>query len=134
MFRTATLAVVVLVARVLSRSDTGGRIRVRANRATRYVVSAVWSLLVCAIALGFAGQACGQVNVISQMYIANGTIDLGERGFIVPIASVGFVPNGGQVNEFGTPGVAEYGTAAVSDAIEEGANFAHGYWNGTNAL
>ena len=53
---------------------------------------------------------------------------------IVTTSSFGFVPSGGQTNEYGSPGVAEYGDPAIHDAIIEGANFANGYWNGTNGI
>jgi hypothetical protein len=53
---------------------------------------------------------------------------------IVTTSSFGFVPSGGQMNEYGSPGVPEYGDAAIHDAIVEGQNLASGYWNGTNGI
>ncbi len=53
---------------------------------------------------------------------------------IVTTSSFGFVPTGGQPNEYGAPNVAEYGDNAIHDALIEGLNPNTGYWNGTNGI
>ena len=70
------------------------------------------------------------------IHLAGGAIDITNGAMIVTTSSFGFVPSGnaGYGHEYGTPGVAEYGDAAIHDAILEGANFANGYWNGTNGI
>lgn len=55
---------------------------------------------------------------------------------IVTTSSFGFVPQGGQANEYMVNGVGqpEYGAAAIHNAVVEGANYANGFWNGTNGI
>jgi hypothetical protein len=77
------------------------------------------------------------VKVLGAVHIAGGTIELeGGAALIVTTSAFGFVPFGTQANEYMVNGVgrAEYGTPAIHDAIVEGANFAHGFWNGTNGF
>jgi hypothetical protein len=66
--------------------------------------------------------------------IAGGAIDLTNGAMIVTTSSFGFVPSGGFPNEYGLPGVPEYGDRAIHDAIVEGLNSPNGYWNGTNGI
>ncbi len=86
---------------------------------------------ICFVIASAGGQALAQHG---------GTIDLGGAGnyvsaLIVTTSSFGFVPSGGQPDDYGTPGVPEYGDNAIHDALVEGANFANGgYWNGTNGI
>ena len=61
-------------------------------------------------------------KTFGSVHIAGGTIDLTNGAMIVTTSSFGFVPSGGQVNEYGSPGVAEFGDAAIHDALAEGAN------------
>jgi hypothetical protein len=69
-----------------------------------------------------------------SVHISGGAIDITNGAMIVTTSSFGFVPNGGQLNEYGSPGVAEFGDAAIHDAIVEGANYANGFWDGTNGI
>ena len=96
-----------------------------------------------------AGQAFAQVvqlnynngTVLGQVHIAGGSVDLTSGALIVTTSSFGFVPQGQQQNEIlqNGVGVAEYGTAAVHDAIQEGADYnaitsTAGFWTGTNGI
>jgi fumarate reductase subunit D len=90
-------------------------------------------------------------KALGTVQIAGGAIDLTNGALVVTTSSFGFAPSAGNYQgaftpgsggEFGTVGVAEYGTAAVHDALQEGANFSgtpgypatNGYWNGTNGI
>jgi hypothetical protein len=73
-------------------------------------------------------------KTFGTVHIAGGAIDLTRSAMIVTTSSFSFVPSGGQFNEYGAPGVAEFGDAAIHDALVEGANYNGGYWNGTNGI
>ncbi len=73
-------------------------------------------------------------KTLGSVHIAGGAIDLTNGAMIVTTSSFGFVPSGGQANEYGSPGVAEFGDAAIHDALAEGANYFNGAWNGTNGI
>jgi hypothetical protein len=73
-------------------------------------------------------------KTLGAVHIAGGAIDLTNGAIIVTTSSIGFVPSGGQINEYGASGVAEFGDAAIHDALVEGANYASGFWNGTNGI
>jgi len=100
--------------------------------------------LAAVVALAYASQASAQTTLLvlsysqaktfGNVHIAGGAIDMTNGAMIVTTSSFGFVPSGGQVNEYGSPGVPEYGDAAIHDAIAEGANYAGGFWNGTNGI
>lgn len=103
------------------------------------------ALLAAIVALAaFAAQASAQTPLLQLDYnsakifgtveIAGGAIDLTNGAMIVTTSSFGFVPTGGAVNEYGEPGVAEYGDAAIHDALAEGVNYNGGFWNGTNGI
>ncbi len=97
----------------------------------------------CFLVLLFGGQADAQnvlldfhsPQVLGAVHIAGGALELeGGAAVILTTSAFGFVPSGGQTSEYGSPGVAELGDPAIHDAIIEGANFANGYWNGTNGI
>jgi hypothetical protein len=99
--------------------------------------------LAAVVALAVASQASASsllqlaysnAKTFGNVHIAGGAIDLTSGAMIVTTSAFGFVPSGGQANEYGTPGVAEYGIAAIHDAIVEGANIAGGFWDGTNGI
>jgi autotransporter-associated beta strand protein len=78
----------------------------------------------------------GHVVTVNDLALLGGKIDMTTGGLIVPQSNFSFVPSGGQDNEYlanGT-GNAEYGNAAIHDALQEGANFASGYWDGTHGI
>ena len=113
----------------------------RVFRGRRFIVSL--ACLTCFLATLFGGQAGAQSLLVldyhapktfGSVHIAGGAIDITSGAMIVTTSSFGFVPSGGQSNEYGSPGVAEFGDAAIHDAIVEGANFANGFWNGTNGI
>ena len=91
-----------------------------------------WCLLACvagAVHFLLGGQALAQsllqldyrAKVFGTIEIADGAIDITNSAMILDATSAfGFVPVGGQLNEYGTPGVPEYGDNAIHDAIEEG--------------
>ena len=104
--------------------------------------------LACVVMV-IAGQAVAQTvqlnynaaTVLGTVQIAGGNIDLTNGALIVTTSSFGFVPQGGEQNEIlqNGVGVAEYGTAAVHDAIQEGADYnavtsSAGFWSGTNGI
>jgi hypothetical protein len=101
-------------------------------------------LLVAAVTVATTSVASAQTSVLvldysnaktfGNVHIAGGAIDLTSGAMIVTTSSFGFVPSGGQTNERGVPGVAEYGDNAIHDALAEGANYASGFWNGTNGI
>jgi hypothetical protein len=102
------------------------------------------AFVAAAVALTVAAEASAQSTLLQLAYsnaktygnvhIAGGAIDLTNGAMIVTTSSFGFVPSGGQANERGTPGTAEYGDNAIHDAIIEGANLAGGFWNGSNGI
>jgi hypothetical protein len=101
------------------------------------------AFMAAAVALSFAAEASAQsllqlaysdAKTYGNVHIAGGLIDLTNGAMIVTTSSFGFVPSGGQPNERGTPGTAEYGDNAIHDAIIEGANLASGFFNGTNGI
>ena len=90
-------------------------------------------LLACmaaVVALSIAAEASAQSLLVldydaakqfGNVHIAGGAIDLTSGAMIVTTSSFGFVPTGGAPNEYGSPGVAEFGDAAIHDALAEGA-------------
>jgi hypothetical protein len=102
------------------------------------------AFVAAAVALTVATEASAQSTLLQLAYsnaktfgnvhIAGGAIDITNGGMIVTTSSFGFVPSGGQANEYGAPGVAEYGDNAIHDALAEGANYSGGFWNGTNGI
>jgi hypothetical protein len=100
--------------------------------------------IACVAVLGLVGPSFADnpgvildynaAKVLGPVHIASGWIDLTNGSLIATTSSVGFVPAGGQANEYGTPGTAEYGASAVHDAIQEGSNYATGFWNGQNGI
>ena len=100
------------------------------------------SLLTFLFALAAARQTpaqvvlSGSVAVFNSVQIASGhTINFASVGaMICTTSSFGFVPQGGQANEYGSPGVPEYGDAAIHDALAEGANYQSGFWDGMSGL
>jgi len=105
----------------------------------------VAALFACVAVVAIAGQAIAQplvvldynaAKVLGTVHVAGGAIDLTNGALIVTTSSFGYVPTGGAANpnDFGTPGVAEYGDNAIHDAVYEGANVLNGYWNGTNGI
>jgi hypothetical protein len=100
--------------------------------------------LAAVVALAVAAEASAQNSLLvlsytqaktfGNVHIAGGAIDLTGGSMIVTTSSFGFVPSGGQSNERGTPGVAEFGDNAIHDALQEGQNLAGGFWNGTNGI
>jgi hypothetical protein len=100
-------------------------------------------LIVAVITVAMSSVAAAQsilvldyngAKTFGAVHIAGGAIDITSGGMIVTTSSFGFVPSGGQANEIGIPGVAEYGDNAIHDALAEGANYAGGFWNGTNGI
>ena len=82
-------------------------------------------------------------KVFGSVQIAGGAIDITSGAMIVTTSSFGFVPDGyfngtKQVlfpDEYGKLNVAEFGDAAIHDALLEGDDLAAGgYWNGTNGI
>ena len=69
-----------------------------------------------------------------------GTIDLGGPGnyvsaLIVTTSSFGFVPSGGQPDDYAHRAFQSTAIMPFTTALVEGANFANGgYWNGTNGI
>jgi hypothetical protein len=106
----------------------------------------VATLLACAAISAIAAQAFADnpgvilnynaAKMLGDVKIANGWVDLTNGALIVTTSSFGFVPVGGpsNPNDFGTPGVAEYGANAIHDAVYEGFNIQNGYWDGTNGI
>ncbi len=99
--------------------------------------------LAAVVALAVASQASAQSLLIlsysnaktfGNVHIAGGAIDLTNGAMIVTTSSFGFVPAGGAPNEYGSPGLAEYGDAAIHDALAEGFNVNNGWWNGSNGI
>ena len=84
------------------------------------------AFLACFLAPLFGGHAVAQLvivggtHVVGSVHIAGGSIDLDGASLIVTTSAFGFVPSGGQPNEYGSPGVAEYGDPAIHDALVEG--------------
>jgi len=95
------------------------------------------------VALTYASQASAQALLVlaysnaktfGNVHIAGGAIDITSGAMIVSTSGFGFVPSiGGHANgEYGSAGVAEFGDAAIHDAIVEG--FDGGAWNGSNGI
>ena len=104
----------------------------------------VAALFGCVLAVGVAAQAFGQASVVLQYnaptYVSslaiagtysNGVqsganVDIGTGAIIVPTAKFGYVPTGVEQSNggplLGSPGVAEIGTNAIVDAVNEGNN------------
>ncbi len=68
-----------------------------------------------------------EAKTSGNVHIAGGAIDITNGAMIATTSSFGFVPSGGQANEYGSPGLPEYGDAAIHDALAEGADYANGY-------
>jgi hypothetical protein len=83
-----------------------------------------------------------QAKTFGSVHISGGAIDLTSGAMIVTTSGFGFVPMGyyngtntvSYPNEYGALGVAEYGDAAIHDALVEGAYYTNGFWNGTNGI
>ena len=96
--------------------------------------TAVWRTGRCTRSLVLSFPA---LKVFGSLHIAGGDVELQNgAAMIVTTSAFGFVPSGGQANEDMVNGVGkpEFGDPAIHDAIIEGANFANGYWNGTNGI
>ena len=105
----------------------------------RGALAVVVSIAVLAGAEASAGTLLlSNYTTIGSVTIGADTINLNGE-MIITTSDFGFVPSGGQVNEYMVNGVghAEYGDAAIHDALAEGANYvagSAGYWNGTNGI
>ena len=118
------------------------------NNSTAYPLSQSWSLawllsghrwamlFACVIFLGTAGQVAAQGPVLSAPGLfGGGVIDITNGALVITTSSFGFVPTVGYPGDFDQTGTAEYGDAAIHDAVNEGFNAANGgYWNGTNGI
>ena len=120
----------------------------------------VETTLACVVVLGIGGRVLAQTPLVQLNFnaamklgtvqVAGGAIDLTNGALIVTTSSFGFAPSAGNYQgtfassyggEYGTVGVAEYSTAAVHDALQEGSNYgtnpgaaSSGFWNGTNGI
>ena len=74
-------------------------------------------------------------KTFGDVHIAGGAIDLTSGAMIVTTSSFGFVPAGGTARRIRHAlAVAEYGDAAIHDALAEGFNVNNGWWNGSNGI
>ncbi len=115
---------------------------------TKFFKAPTLALILIAIATGASAQSLlvldyNSAKVFGNVEIAGGAIDITSGAMIVTTSGFGFVPDGyyngtrrvPYPDEDGQLGAAEYGDAAIHDAILEGANYATGgFWNGTNGI